>query len=303
MRTRVLLIVAAVLAGTVAVTPASADECLGIEPVYAVGAGGELVEQRYCVGHPGTFLPPRTIATFDTADVPRLFWGGLLPDGGAALYGVTGTGALWWFRQDAATGWLDPPVQVGAASGALFGTGDGTLYGVDGQGDFVHWRHDGWATGTGSVEGPYDVGSTCIGTRPVDVGKNASVRYVGLADDPARYVYCGPSGVAQHASLLPDGLAAGSATSATSPGVTYALTASDRRIVRLVLAGKRWRQAATTGAGYTAVFTGRTIYPPPDRLPWEWQFPWYGGDPDPYPSTTFATISPANRRGRRPRQR
>jgi hypothetical protein len=96
-------------------------------------------------------------------------------------------------------------------------------------------------------------------------------------------VYCLTDGGTQTASDLPDAVLVESATAAPGPGVTYALAATDRRLVRLTIdrtGNPSWRPGDTIGSRYVSVFTGRAISDAePNPKPYEWQLPFYGADP------------------------
>ncbi len=280
-----------VLAATIAVGgPAQAeldDGCDITEQVYGITEAGELVVQPFCARPNLGFLPWRVLAEFGD-DVPRLFYGGRLEDATVVIYGVGADGALRWYRQNPATGRLDPGVVVGAQFGDwrayahLQTAGSGDLSGVDGQGRLWRWTHLGWRDGTDVwvAGGPREMGMACPGARPVFAGSGGPDNYIGVAELTHDYVLCGYGGQARHASLLPDGV--GAATMAAGPGVTYAMRTHDSRLVRLVLdedvEPALWHVAGVARAGLTAVFTGRSIVvgEPGPPLKYEWQWTWYG---------------------------
>jgi hypothetical protein len=297
MRTRIpvtlgLPVVLTLLVGAVvfAQSPAMAGRCDAIEQLYGLTASAELVERHYCVGSPGGFLPPRTIANLDGSGLRALFWGGLRRDETSVFYGVTADGGLMWFDQNPDTGALGSGIRVGAQFGDwgryqdLTATGNGDLQGRDTQGHLVRWTHVGWRDGSDTWwAGPEDLGPGCTDVRPVYVGRDGPDLYVGISPDPPGYVYCAKAGVARTASLLPKAQLAASATSAPEPGVTFALAGDT--VVRLVLSTRLttplWRPAASIDTGYVAIFAGRTIaVGVPQPYKYEWQWPFYGEYPE-----------------------
>lgn len=279
-----LVLVALLLAVTPMMSKVAAAEvvnCELAEQVYGVDLAGDLIVQPFCVVPEAGYLPPRRLAAFG-ADVPRLFYGGQLEDATVVIYGVGADGALRWYRENQMNG-----VVVGAQFGDWRGyqhlqaLGNGDLSGVDGQGRVWRWVHTGWEDGTDTWANnePEYVGTSCPGVRPIFVGHDAADLYVGVSATPSRFVYCGHSGKARWASLLPAEVDA--VTMAASPGVTYAVRRSDHRLTRLTLdAGAdtpTWRVDAVARIPLRGIFTGRAIAGGlPPIFKYEWQWTWYG---------------------------
>jgi hypothetical protein len=276
-----LLLMAVAAAGTPAA--AQTGHCKITEQVYGVTPTGDLVVQPFCAMPGGAFLPQRTLAAFGSR-VPRLFYGDQLSDHTVTMYGLDADGTLRWYRENAATGRLEPGVVVGAAFRDwakyhhLRSNGGGDLTGVDDAGRLWRWAHTGWRDGadTWAEDGPQLDGPACGSTRPVFAGRNGPERYVGV--DNATYVLCGFDGEARVASVLPAGVT--DVTMAAGPGVTYALGQADRRLTRMVLdpgsADPVWQLDAVGPVRFTTVFTGRSIVAEPPNTPkYEWQWTWY----------------------------
>jgi hypothetical protein len=286
-----LPVVFTLLVGTVVFgqSPAMAGRCDVIEQLYGLTAGAELVEQNYCVGSPGEFLPPRTIASLGGTGLRTLSWGGLRRDETSVFYGVTADGDLMWFAQNPDTGALGSGIRVGAQFGDwsrykhLVATGNGDLQGLDAAGHLIRWTHVGWRDGSDTWWlGPEDLGPSCPGARPVYVGRDKHDQYVGVSVDPPGFVYCASTGIARTASLLPEAELAASVTSAPEPGVAFAL--SGNRLFRLVLSTRlvtpSWRPAASIDTEFVAIFAGRTIAVAVSQpYKYEWQWPFYGEYP------------------------
>jgi hypothetical protein len=256
--------------------------CELAEQVYGINLVGDLIVQPFCVIPERVFLPPRTLAAFGP-DVPRLFYGGQLSDATVVIYGVGADGALRWYRENRLTGQLDPGVVVGARFGDWRGFEDlqvlagGDLSGVDSQGRVWRWVHTGWEDGADiwAADEPEYLGTSCPGVRPVFVGRGAEDFYVGVSGRTHGFVYCGHTGKAREASLLP--AEADAVTMAASPGVTYAVRGSDHRLMRLILDTPYWRVDAVGRVPLWGIFTGRAIAGGlPPIFKYEWQWTWYG---------------------------
>jgi hypothetical protein len=280
------------MAGTMTGNPAVAqtDECAVVEQVFGVGRAGDLIVQPFCATSGGGYLPARTLATFATP-VPRLFYGGQLLDNTVVIYGVGDDGALRWYRENGATGRLDPGVVVGSRFGDwrnyehLQMTGNGDLTGVDAAGRLWRWVHVGWRDGadTWADGGPQDLGTICEGARPIFAGRDGPQRYVGVAAERAPgyvtgYVYCGFDDQVRVASLLPAEVDA--MTTAVSPGVSYGLGQGGHRLTRMILdistTIPQWRVDAVGRDGLTAIFAGCSIVAEgAPHFKYEWQWVWY----------------------------
>jgi len=278
-----LSLVVTTVTGTQALPPAPG--CVIAEQVYGVDHAGDLIAQPFCALPAGVDLPPRTLASFG-AHVPQLFFGGQLHDATVVMYSVGADGALRWYRESSATGRLGPGVVVGSQFGdwrsyQYLHAADGDLSGVDAQGRLLRWEHSGWRNGgdTWGQPAPEDLGPICPGTRPVYTGRGEQDVYVGVATHTPSYVYCGPTGQARVASVLPAGVTA--VTMAAYPSVAYALRQGDSWLTRLRLdmsgATPQWRTDAVVRTAFSVIFTGQSICAEGAPLPkYEWQWNWYG---------------------------
>ena len=286
-----LAVATVVLLGVFAVPgPARANRCDWVEPVFGVKPPDLLIEHSYCVeGETGRFEPARVIATFENGSMPRIFWGGRLPDNAAVFYAVGQDGRLMWARQTGGNGVLGPMREVGSGFGdwgrypTLMSAGKGHLFAVNEWGNLVRWVHSGWLTGAdewGSE--PLDLGPACkMGTTvfasALIPGPGKAVVVQGLT-----YSLCRWDGRTQTMSVLPEGVM--SATAAPAPGVAFALLAPSGQLKRMVLHARQpdlpiWRIDDGADATYARVFAGNAFMPgeEKDLHKYEWQWSFYDG--------------------------